>query len=113
MITTATSTCLLVGRGVVVDVLAVLHRDTGQPNDSSVARQVVVGTAAHAENAAQSGGKTSRFRATVRRAHGLDQTTAFGIVETAEIKVVQMQRGETTLRVGNDGVSIYSILVTS
>lgn len=101
------STCLLVSGGMIIDVFAILHGDAGQPNDRTVAWQIIVAATTHAKNAAQSRSKTSGFRATVRRAHGLDQTTALGIVETAEIKVVQMQRGETTLRVGNDGVSIF------
>jgi len=47
-----TSTCLLVSRSVIIDVFAIIHRYARQPNDSTVAGQVVITATTHAKNVA-------------------------------------------------------------
>ena len=88
---------------VVVDIMSYAVRlDALDPQRGAVVREIKVGTAANAKDAAEIRARTGHATALVGRAHRLHQAGTHCALETGPVVVVQRGGGQATLRVRHE-----------
>jgi len=99
------------GRRVVIHATTCPRRDVREPIRGTRSGQIVLDAATGPEHVPDRGEVAGEGGALVRRTDALDQTAGTNVIQTGPVIRVQMQRGETALRMGDDGTPVYVVVV--